>query len=204
VFNPNPRDAMPVQPTRLPLTRMLAVAALCLAAASASAQEIDEKAQLCTACHGEAGIPQEATTPIIWGQHQGYLYFQLRDYKLGYRKNEQKSAIIEGLEREDLLALAEYYSKKQWPRLGAPRAAEDVTRKAMQANSSIGCTGCHLGEYQGGGTVPRLAGQSADYLKKTMDEFRSKARGNNPGMTSLMLATPEDDIDALSRYLAGL
>ena len=48
---------------------------LCCAPAAAAAQTIEEKAQLCTACHGEAGIPQEKATPIIWGQNEGYLYF---------------------------------------------------------------------------------------------------------------------------------
>jgi cytochrome c553 len=38
----------------------------------ASAQTVEEKAQLCHACHGETGVPQEKGTPIIWGQHQGY------------------------------------------------------------------------------------------------------------------------------------
>jgi cytochrome c553 len=34
--------------------------------------------------------------------------------------------------------------------------------------------------------------------------FRNKSRGNNPGMTDLMLATSESDIGALAAYLAGL
>jgi cytochrome c553 len=68
----------------------------------------------------------------------------------------------------------------------------------------VGCTGCHLDHFQGGGTVPRLAGQSREYLTKTIADFRTRARGNNPGMTDLMLATPPHDLAALSEYLAGL
>jgi hypothetical protein len=41
-------------------------------------------------------------------------------------------------------------------------------------------------------------------MKKTIDDFRSRARGNNPGMTDLMLATSPDDLAALEQYLAGL
>ena len=44
--------------------------------------------------------------PIIWGQKEGYIYLQLRDFKSGVRKNEQMAAVTETLEREDLLALA--------------------------------------------------------------------------------------------------
>ena len=37
-----------------------------------------------------------------------------------------------------------------------------------------------------------------------MLEIRTGARGNNPGMTTLMKATNEEDIAALAEYLAGL
>ena len=67
----------------------------------------------------------------------------------------------------------------------------------------MNCTACHLGEYQGDGTVPRLAGQSADYMAKTIAEFRTRERANNPGMSDLMIATPEDDLAALVTYLAA-
>ena len=39
---------------------------------------------------------------------------------------------------------------------------------------------------------------------KTIADFRTRARGNNPGMSDLMLATPPDGIAALAEYLAGL
>ena len=55
-----------------------------------------------------------------------------------------------------------------------------------------------------GGSVPRLAGQSREYMAKTVAEFRTRARGNNPGMSDLMKATPEADLAALSEFLAGL
>jgi cytochrome c553 len=52
--------------------------------------------------------------------------------------------------------------------------------------------------------VPRLAGQGRDYLAQTMADFRTRARGNNPGMSDLMIATATDDLTALAEYLAGL
>ena len=76
--------------------------------------------------------------------------------------------------------------------------------RALSANRSVGCTGCHLDHFQGDGTVPRLAGQGRDYLAKTMADFRTRARGNNPGMSDLMIATSPDDLAALAEYLAGL
>jgi cytochrome c553 len=78
-------------------------------------ETIDEKTKLCASCHGTNGIQQQKTTPVIWGQQLGYLYLQLRDYKGGTRKNEQMSAVAAGLERDDMMALAQYFSQKQCP-----------------------------------------------------------------------------------------
>jgi cytochrome c553 len=179
--------------------------AICsLAISQANAQGIEEKAQVCAGCHGADGKPIDKMFPVIWGQKEGYLYIQLRDFKRGDRKSDIMQPIVASLEREDMLALAAYFSGKPWPDLGQPRAPKDVSERAQSANKSVGCTGCHLDQYQGDGTVPRLADQSRDYLTKTIADFRTRARGNNPGMSDLMLATAPDDLAALAEYLAGL
>jgi cytochrome c553 len=171
---------------------------------AAHAQTIEEKAQICFACHGENGVPQDkATTPVIAGQHQGYLYLQLRDYKLGTRANEVMAPIAQALERDEMMALAEYFSKQRWPNLAQPAATAEETAIALRANAAIGCTGCHLGEYQGDGTQPRIAGQSKEYMARTMLDFRTRARANNPGMSDLMRAISEAEIAAMAAYLAG-
>jgi cytochrome c553 len=169
-----------------------------------AADPIEEKAKVCSACHGEAGIPQLKTTPVIWGQNAGYLFLQLRDFKSGARKNDLMSPVAATLEKDDLLALASYFSKLKWPNLQQPPAPQDATTKALQANTSVGCTGCHLDHFQGDGSTARLAGQQHDYLIKTMTDFRSGARGNNPGMSDLMKATSPEELAALAEYLAGL
>ena len=184
------------------LTALVCVTAL--AVTPLRAQGIEEKVQVCTGCHGENGKPVDKTIPNIWGQQAGYLYIQLRDFKRGDRKSEVMQPIASGFERDDMLAIAEYFSKKPWPDLGQPRAPKDVAQRAQTASGSIGCTGCHLEQFQGDSTVPRLAGQGRDYLAQTMTDFRSRARGNNPGMSDLMIATSVDDLAALAEYLAGL
>ena len=170
----------------------------------ANAQSIAEKTEVCAGCHGQDGKPIDKTIPVIWGQQQGYIYIQLRDFKRGDRKNDTMQPIASSLEREDMLAIAEYLSKKPWPDLGQPRASKEVSDRALSANRSVGCTGCHLDHFQGDGTVPRLAGMSRDYLTKSIADFRTRARGNNPGMSDLMLATTPEDLAALAEYLSGL
>ncbi len=168
------------------------------------AQTLEEKTQVCAGCHGENGKPVDKSIPNIWGQQSGYIYMQLRDFKLGNRKSDIMQPIASGFERDDMLAIAEYFSQKPWPDLGQPRAPKDVAQRARTADGSIGCTGCHLDQFQGNSTVPRLAGMGRDYLLQTMTDFRTRARGNNPGMSDLMIATSPEDLAALADYLAGL
>ena len=171
--------------------------------ATARADTLSDHVELCVACHGEHGAPQDKSIPVIDGQQQGYLYLQLRDYKNGDRRNDVMSPIAEALERADMMALAEYFSQRPWPDLRQPRPTGAVVARALRANASIGCTGCHLGEYQGAGTQPRLAGQARDYMLQTMLDFRSRKRANNPGMSDLMIAASEEDLVAMADYLAG-
>jgi cytochrome c553 len=168
------------------------------------AQSIEEKAQACAACHGADGKPVDKTIPSIWGQQAGYLYIELRDFKRGDRKNDIMQSIVSSMGRGDMQAIAEYFSQKPWADLDQPRASKEIAARASNANRSVGCTGCHLDHFQGDGTVPRLAGLSKEYLTKTMTDFRTRARGNNPGMSDLMLATAPEDLVALAEYLSGL
>ena len=163
-----------------------------------------DKAALCATCHGEQGTPINHTTPVLWGQNEGYIYLQLRDFKSGARKNAIMNPIAAQLEKDDQLALAAYFSKQKWPNLQQPAAPNNVATKAQAAISSVGCIGCHLDHFQGDGTTARLAGQWQEYLQAQMMGFRDGSRGNNPGMSDLMNATSTDDIAALSHYLAGL
>jgi cytochrome c553 len=186
------------------LGAVLFVGALLMSGQAMAAEAIEEKAKLCATCHGAQGIPINNTTPVIWGQNEGYFYLQLRDFKSGTRKNALMSPIAATLEEDDMLALAAYFTKLKWPNLQQPDAPADVAAKAQSAASSIGCRGCHSEHFQGDGTTARLAGQWQEYLQNTVMAFRDGTRGNNPGMSDLMKATPADDLTALAEYLAGL
>jgi cytochrome c553 len=168
------------------------------------ADEVKTKAQICASCHGESGVPGDPAIPVIWGQNEGYLYLQLRDIKRGVRKVEVMGPILESLEKSDLQALAAYFSTRSWPDLAQPSASDADARSALLANASIGCTGCHFTDYKSAGSVPRLAGQQRTYLAKTMLDFRTGIRANNPGMTDLMNAADPAELTALASYLSGL
>ena len=183
---------------------IIAVLATTWLPAPARAQTIEEKAQLCAACHGENGVPQEKTTPVIWGQHLGYLYLQLRDYKSGARKNDLMSAVAQTLERDDMMALAQYFSQKPWPELRQPSRAAG-RRGESAAGQRVGRVHQLPPGQLPGRRHPAAAGRPAQGLsRQTMLDFRTGKRGNNPGMSDLMKAISEDDIAAIAEYLAGL
>jgi cytochrome c553 len=190
----------------MPRFSILLAVLLAVLPPSAGAQTIEDKALICSTCHGENGVPPEQSfpVPVIWGQNLGYLFFQLRDFKSGARKNEQMSVVVGPMDRNDFMPLAQYFAKKAWPNLQQPHPAADVAAQAQRINASVVCTSCHQEGFKGDSTQPRLAGQYRAYLEKTMKDLKSGARANNPGMTGFMKGLTDGDIAALAAWLAAM
>jgi cytochrome c553 len=121
------------------MLRSVVVAALISAATAACADSIEDKAALCSACHGEKGLPLDPSIPIIWGQHSGYLYLQIRDFQKGARKDDRMTLIVADMTKEDASALAEYFAGKPWPNTNTPRASKADEAAAMTAIKSVVC-----------------------------------------------------------------
>src|SRR5262245_64696916 len=89
-----------------------------------AADEIEAKARLCAACHGNNGVPADPrTTPVIWGQDQSYLMKQLRDYRNRERSSKIMSPIARDLAEDDLRKVAAYFAAKTWPTRSASAKA---------------------------------------------------------------------------------
>src|SRR5438105_14696955 len=95
---------------------MLVVFAAAVAAASAHARAqdaaINDKVQLCASCHGPNGNSTDPQYPILAGQTARYIYLQLKDFKEGRRHDAQMEPMAKNLSAEDMLALADHYSKQ--------------------------------------------------------------------------------------------
>jgi cytochrome c553 len=183
-----------------------AVATLLLASPASAQDEfapVRELIQSCSACHGENGASKIPENPILAGQQYYYLYLQLKDFKSGARASESMGAMAQPLQPDQMKLLAQFFSKQAWPSIGhaAESANVPIARRAME---SAGCIGCHLGDYRGNSAVPRLAGQHAEYLQRTMLAFKSNARANAPAMSALFATYSEQDIASLADYLASL
>jgi cytochrome c553 len=162
-----------------------------------AADEIEAKAQLCAACHGDKGTPADPKTmPVIWGQQQSYLMKQLRDFRNGERNSAIMSPIAKDLTEGDLRRIAAYFADKPWPQ--RPSAELPLPKGIAQ------CQACHQPNFQGGMPAPRLAGLSYEYLIAAMRAFATEERTNNLDMPKFMQVLTERERDAIARYLAAL
>jgi len=164
-----------------------------------AADDIEAKAQVCIACHGQNGVPTDPKTmPIIWGQQQSYLVKQLHDYRSGDRDNPIMSLIAKGIDQQDLRKIAAYFAAKSWPAQPAPAAAAPPPKGIAQ------CQPCHQPNFEGGMPAPRLAGLSYEYLVAAMRNFADGQRTNNLDMPKFMHALTDSEREAMARYLSAL
>jgi cytochrome c553 len=198
--------------TRLQRAAMSCTAIVCLllpfvalaeAAAGTEKAETEAKIQACFACHGPDGASTVSRYPILAGQEEYYLYVQLRDFQAGRRENAEMAPMVQGLTKEDMQAVAKFFSQQAWPNLQS-RADPQTIKTGISAAAAGQCPQCHLGGYNGNSRVPRLAGQHADYLEKTMLDFKNKTRNNAPDKSALMRLFSDEDIEALAEYLGSL
>jgi cytochrome c553 len=164
-----------------------------------AADDIEAKAQMCAACHGQNGVTIDPKTiPIIWGQQQSYLVKQLHDYRSGDRDNPIMSPIAKSLAQDDLRKIAAYFAAKSWP------AQHPAAAPALPPRGIAQCQPCHQPHFEGGPPAPRLAGLSYEYLVAAMRNFAADERTNNGDMPKFMQALTDSERDAMARYLSAL
>ncbi|MDH3195993.1 MAG: cytochrome c4 [Hyphomicrobiales bacterium] len=191
-----------------PLSAVIAFCALSAGSAmaqdnaAAASPDMNEQITQCLACHGEDGRPVAEDAPIIHGQELYYLFVQLRDFAAGRRQSEIMTPIALELDRKQMEALAKYFSEQQWPTIQAAPSDEQRAVGARIGNSGQ-CPQCHLGGYNGDSRNPRLAGQTAEYLEKTMLDFKYRRRKNAPDKSVLIESFSDEDLAAMAHYLAG-
>ena len=69
-----------------------------------------ERAQACTACHGNNGVSMEPIWPTLAGQHEDYLLQALNSYRDGSRVDPVMSVQATLIAEEDVAVLAKYFA----------------------------------------------------------------------------------------------
>jgi cytochrome c553 len=187
---------------------MCGVALLALASAPAAGADPaagKQKAEMCSACHGEDGISQTENIPSLAAQPDQFLQWQLVFFRGGARKNEQMQPIAEQVSNEDIRLLGAYFASLTPPK-PASDDNPDLSTKGAQAAAGRRCASCHTDTYAGTKAVARLAGQREEYLVKALHDYKSGARSGGAGsaMTDVAYPLSEEEITALAHYLAHL
>src|SRR5471032_3354411 len=165
-----------------------------------------EKAELCSGCHGDGGISQTENIPSLAGQPDQFLQWQLVFFRGGSRKNEQMQPVAEQITTEDVRTLGAYFASLTPPKTTTPDDNPDLSAKGAQAAAGRRCASCHTDSYAGTKAVARLAGQREEYLVKALHDYKSSQRSGGAGaaMTDVAYPLSDEEIEALSHYLAHL
>ena len=172
--------------------------------ASAQPAKAPPKAEQCVACHGPEGNSTVGEFPILAGQTFRYLYLQLRDFQEGRRKDPLMSPQAEGLTRDEVTELSQYFAAQKPKPTGFKADGARVARGAKKSDEVL-CPMCHLGGFTGQNEIPRVAGQQYDYIVKQLRAFKARTRTNDAGnMTAVARTLSDEDILDLANYVANL
>jgi len=193
------------------------------------------KAASCAGCHGEDGNSLMNGFPKLAGQHKSYLVKQLQAFKAGARIAPMMAPLAAGLDEQSINEIAEFYSSNKLtpnppPVLPADdddddapaktdeqKKAElaslisqggDLYRNGNLASAVSACVACH-GPYAEGNrpaSYPALHSQHADYLIKTLTDFKNGTRTKNKENMMNMIAAKmsEQEIKAVAYYISSL
>lgn len=177
------------------------------------------KSATCAACHSADGNSAVDMYPKLAGQHAGYLYKQLVDFKTGMetagkqgRNNSIMFGMVATLTDQDMKDLAAFYASQKMKAGATPEnvisRGEQLYRGGDADRGIAACIACH-GPRGSGNSLsgfPKISFQHANYVKTTLQDFRAGKRANdlNGMMQDIAKKLSDDDIEVLSQYLGGL
>lgn len=164
----------------------------------------------CFICHGMDGESSSPIFPRLAGQHAAYTERQLADYKSGRRVSTTMRPMVDDLSPADFKALGAWFESR------TPLAHEVKDAELAQmgrflyarGNPTTGvaaCASCHGPLGHGSATLPRLAGQHAQYTERQLKAFNQRERTNdNAVMHAIASKLTELEAKAVAEYISGL
>ena len=164
----------------------------------------------CFICHGAGGESSSPVFPRLAGQNAAYVSRQLADYRSGKRKSTTMQPMVEDLSPDDFKALGAFFATR--PTVGHAVADAELAQVGrfiyVRGNPYSGvaaCATCHGNDAHGTETLPRLAGQHAQYTENQLKQFNTRERNNdNAVMHGIASKLTELEAKAVAAYLSGL
>ncbi len=159
----------------------------------------------CAGCHGTDGV-SEGEAPVIAGMNEMYLNGAMKNYADGSRYSTIMGRIAKGYDQRQTEAMSRFYANKPWV-----NAKQDVdsalAAKGKKLHMTKGCVGCHgANGISPMPTTPRLAGQYADYMVITMEQYQDPKVAIPPAgmaMRGMLTGMSEEDLKALAHFYAS-
>jgi cytochrome c553 len=184
-----------------------AAAAMAQAAGGAAGDYAQRFASECAACHGADGRSETSGTPHLAGQHSYYAVTQLFLFREGRRSNEAMTAVAKTMKDNDLRGFSDFIGTL--PPLPAAAPAEPLDEERMRRGRALAeqqkCLFCHGPDLSGGQQVPRVGGQREEYLRESLQGYRTRTRvGYTPAMIEPVSPLSAEDVDTLAYFAAHL
>jgi cytochrome c553 len=164
----------------------------------------------CVSCHGAGGNSTIVQNPKLSDQHDAYIYKQLANFKTPERNNPIMTPIAKSLTEEEMHNVAAWLDK-QAPKPGAAKnkntidLGKKIYRGGIAEKNVPACASCHG---PNGAGIPaqfaRLAGQHQEYTSAQLTAFRAGTRKNSQQMTTIASRLSDEEIAAVSDYIAVL
>ena len=174
----------------------------------------EQNAAVCAGCHGQGGAkPIMAVYPKLSGIGERYTYLQLVDIKNGDRPIPEMTGLLDAMSDQDLQDLAAYFNEQDMVVGQAdPELVEQgqaLYRGGNMASGVPACSGCHNPRGTGNEPAgyPALSGQTAEYVAKQLNAYRSgeRAGGANAAiMMDVASKLTDAEIEAVANYVSGL
>jgi cytochrome c553 len=184
------------------------------------------KAGTCAACHSADGNSTDAQYPKLAGQHERYIWRQLKMLKSGERENPIMMGMASALTEQDMRDIGAYFATQKvlpgvaddtkiatGPNQGKKfyQVGERIYRGGNAASSVPACMACHgpSGRGNPGPAYPMIGGQHASYTVAKLQFFRGggvwgKDANANKIMSAVAHNLSDEEIQSLATYIEGL
>jgi len=161
-----------------------------------------ERAYVCKYCHGLDGNSKRDHIPNLAQQNPKYLLRQFELFANLSRKNKVMSELAKTLKADDRVNIALYYAQQK---VKLRKAYKPELAELGKYLFNTTCASCHGDTGHGHDELPRIAGQPAKYVVKSLEKYKSgsTSRPDSP-MQAIAQRLSKNDISALAAYLSVL